>query len=591
MSWQERKWDTPVLRHPATFTGKSALCYTIPARDARGNATLIPGEDYLLSLALRAKDLGKNAFYDVTMQADDQPPTTLVLRTDETTPSFDNPDGFMPVGKTPIRMPKTLRDTLRLSVGLSGAGTLAIQDVQFINIEAVEGSFTGRKIVREKNLGYFAGNDRDNMVVKPDNMFSVAGFVYLFTGLIPWKELWLPTLIWTSVILLLMLGFFGINVILRKHWVEHERVALPILRFYRLYFAGGIDEVSGKPVPAIWQNKMMWLGFACLFPIVMMKGLHYYYPAIPSPPTEYVAIDDYFTNPALKLFVSTIFISIIFSLLSIALLVEKDILFSVWTCYLLCNFFQFFGKTLNFNQINGYPWLKQQNIGSYFAYASLGLFAARKHLGQVIRHIFGRVRLDETREAIPYRTAFVLVVVSFAGLIAWSIWTEMGWVTGAIFFAFIFFFAVAASKIRAESSAFYHSWMPTGNVACILLPALGGFAFFSMKSMIVASLVGTMVFSVIFLAISPMQVEMFELGHHFKVRPRDIGAGLLLGVAGGMIIYTFVHLLYVYGYGGENVATNWAMEGEAWAVRWKEFARARIKPMRRAPGRRRHPRR
>ncbi len=103
--------------------------------------------------------------------------------------------------------------------------------------------------------------------------------------------------------------------------------------------------------------------------------------------------------------------------------------------------------------------------------------------------------------------------------------------------------------------------MPTGNVACILLPALGGFAFFSMKSMIVASLVGTMVFSVIFLAISPMQVEMFELGHHFKVRPRDIGAGLLLGVAGGMIIYVFVHMLYVYGYGGENVATNWAMGG------------------------------
>ncbi len=79
LSWQDREWDTPVLRHPAAFTGKSVLCYTIPARDAHGHATLIPGEDYLLSLALRAKNLGKNAFYDVTMQADDQPATTLVL--------------------------------------------------------------------------------------------------------------------------------------------------------------------------------------------------------------------------------------------------------------------------------------------------------------------------------------------------------------------------------------------------------------------------------------------------------------------------------------------------------------------------------
>ena len=358
-----------------------------------------------------------------------------------------------------------------------------------------------------------------------------------------------------------MLGFLGMNAIMRRHWVENERVSLPVLQFYRMYFGGGIDPVSGKATQPIWRNKVMWIGFACLFPIVMLKGLHFYFSALPTIPTEYSAIDIYFTNPTLRLYFSSMFISIIFSLLSIALLVEKDILFSVWSCYFLFNFFNFFGKTLNLTQYAGYPWQPQQCVGAYLAYASLALLAARKHLVKVFYHIIGRKKIDDSAEPVPYRTAFLLIIVSSIGLIGWSVWTEMGVLTGIIFFGVTCILAIAASKVRAESSAFYHSWIPCNNVSYLLFTTLGGFALFSMKSIIVAGIVGTMVFSIIFLAVSPIQLEMFELGNHFKIRPRDIVGGLLLGSIGGMIIYGVVHLIFIYGLGSENVATNWGLSG------------------------------
>jgi hypothetical protein len=63
-----------------------------------------------------------------------------------------------------------------------------------------------------------------------------------------------------------------------------------------------------------------------------------------------------------------------------------------------------------------------------------------------------------------------------------------------------------------------------------------------------------------FLVIAPVQVEMMELGRHFKVRPRDVGAGLTMGVLGGLFIGGFVLLCWLYGFGGNSLKTTWPYE-------------------------------
>ena len=41
------------------------------------------------------------------------------------------------------------------------------------------------------------------------------------------------------------------------------------------------------------------------------------------------------------------------------------------------------------------------------------------------------------------------------------------------------------------------------------------------------------------LLIAPVQVEMLEMGRHFNIRRRDVGAGLSLGLLGGLFYKSF----------------------------------------------------
>ena len=56
---------------------------------------------------------------------------------------------------------------------------------------------------------------------------------------------------------------------------------------------------------------------------------------------------------------------------------------------------------------------------------------------------------------------------------------------------------------------------------------------------------------------------MMELGRFFKVRPRDIGAGLFMGLLGGVLIGGFVLLCWAYGRGADNMSYSWPF-GQGW---------------------------
>ena len=111
----------------------------------------------------------------------------------------------------------------------------------------------------------------------------------------------------------------------------------------------------------------------------------------------------------------------------------------------------------------------------------------------------------------------------------------------------------AASKIRAECGAPFGGLTPYYGLQ--FMTALGGFAVFKSTAMLVATVASGFMCTTVFLLIAPVQVEMMELGRHFQVRSRDIGAGLTLGLFGGLFIGGFVLLCWMYGFGANTLRT------------------------------------
>lgn len=563
VEWKGKKWNSPVLSNTRDPQGKAMLTFTIP-RTLPGREALIPGEKYLLALLVKADNFEGNSYYFINSRVDAGPDKTIFRNSappGPATPTFSNRGGFQRLLFCPFTLSPDLREKQTLAIGISGPGTLTLQDIQFYSSRAIEDAYSGVKIVKASNWGKLRSSERDSTIVKPDVIFSFAGLKYLFHGFIPWDQWVKPLFAWLLLIGALFLGFLGFNVIMRKQWVDNERYTFPMNIFPRLLFGGG-ESMDGSKQISVFQNKVVWLGFAVALPICLLRVLHLYFPSLPGQflndleLNRGISVAGYFTDPAIQAYFTNVRISFSFTIFAIALLVEKDILFSIWSCYFLFHIFYLFGKVFNFYRYASYPWDSGQCIGSFIAFAILGVITARRHLAKVFRHVVGKkTTLDDAVETVSYRTALIYILISIALLIGWAIWTNMGAMTGILFLSFIFITAFSASKIRAEYGPAWGYWTPYMTLGFIT--AVGGLTTFGSTGMLVATMMSGFMFTSTFFFIAPVQVEMMELGRHFKVRPKDIGCGLSMGLVGGVLIGGYVLLCWVYKFGADNLKYYW----------------------------------
>ena len=84
-----------------------------------------------------------------------------------------------------------------------------------------------------------------------------------------------PILSWSIVILLLSAIFLCLTAILRKQWVNREKLAYPIVQIPLL-----ITARSGS----IFRNRLLWIGFGLAAGINLFNGLQFFFPILPAIP-------------------------------------------------------------------------------------------------------------------------------------------------------------------------------------------------------------------------------------------------------------------------------------------------------------------
>ena len=290
------------------------------------------------------------------------------------------------------------------------------------------------------------------------NFYYGHSTLYNSANLSPWI---VPVLAWSAFALVLLTTMLCVNSILRKQWVESERLTFPIITLPL-----EMTEDSGS----LFRNKHMWLGFGLAGGLTLLAGLNYLYPTVPHLQIARQNIGQYFVTPPWNA-MGGIQMGFYFWAIGIAFLMPLELSFSCWFFYWLTRMELVGSRWLGFNELTvtgggfdrAYPFLNSQAYGAYVGFFVMTMWTSRRYLGRVFRTAFlGTKEEDESREAIPYRTAILGAVGGFLFLGAFAL--KMGMSPGVVLVYFVLYFMIIViiSRIRAELGFPTHDMYPMG---------------------------------------------------------------------------------------------------------------------------------
>ncbi len=277
---------------------------------------------------------------------------------------------------------------------------------------------------------------------------------HFFEGLpegasIPWG-LWLrPLAYWSVFFAAFYFAMVALMVILRKQWIENERLIYPIVRAP----LDMIGQQRGGLLSSFFRNPLMWLGFAVASIVTSSIGLHEYYDFIPSLNVLYPGI----TLPMLRESIQLRFM-ISFPVLGFAYLINQDVAFGLW-------FLDVLAKVLNgvFNTVGVYLRLRVNHyggssgifsstaIGAMVTLVLYGAWVARGHLKDVVRKAFTRAPdVDDSGEILSYRNAVLGLLLSAAVMLLWLSAAGLPVWAGVLFLFIAFVIFIAITRIVVE---------------------------------------------------------------------------------------------------------------------------------------------
>ena len=287
--------------------------------------------------------------------------------------------------------------------------------------------------------------------IVPDAAGAVRGY---YVGIpneapIPWM-VWITPVFWWMTFFagLLSVGLCTV-VLFRKQWVEHERLSYPLAQIPVLLTEK--SDVSDSPWPAFMRKRTFVIGFTLTF-LAMLWNLGAYWNLWSALPIESKNGFELKLGPAFPgQFIRMNLISF-----TMAFFINVDVLFSIWL-------FQIFNTleqgTLNRIGISASSGtvipgglVAVQFIGGMIAFVGFVVWTARRHLGEVWRHIRKRpTSLNDEDELISYRTAVVVGVIGLLYIIGWLHAMGMSIPVTVLLLAFLFTFYLALCRVLAET--------------------------------------------------------------------------------------------------------------------------------------------
>jgi len=265
-------------------------------------------------------------------------------------------------------------------------------------------------------------------------------------GQVPWGAWVRPLLAWLPMLLAVHFVMICMMVLLRKQWVDNERLAYP-LTYLPLALAGA----GSNGWPVILKRATFWIGFAIAFLVGIWVGLHNYFPSVPAPKLDQgVTVIEGVWGLSFR---------ISFPMIGFFYLVSLETSFSLWFFNLLAQATQAIMNVVGIASTENLgiygatdPIFKYMGAGAFLALVGSGLWVARGHLGLIWRRVIGEAgsEVDE-REILSYRVAFWGMIIGLVLVGWWLAASGMPVMVVPLFLILAFVFFVGLTRVVAES--------------------------------------------------------------------------------------------------------------------------------------------
>ncbi len=269
---------------------------------------------------------------------------------------------------------------------------------------------------------------------------------------VPWHA-WLRPAIGWSVFLV---GLFGsilcMMVILRRQWVENERLQFPLVTVYLSLIE---PPAPGKLLNPLFRNRLFWIGFAIVGGINLFNGLSVYFPRnIPPIPLSF-DINKIATEEPWRYCEWTFFSQrIYFTIIGLTMFMQTRTAFSLWFTYALLQVAHM-AAGLRQTEISE-PMQFDQLFGAEVVFCAMLLYIARHHLLAVLRQMFGPGRPDDPRgRYLPYRLAGWGFICCQLVLIAWLMTVGTTLIGALVISLMLMMLYLVLARIVADTGMIY----------------------------------------------------------------------------------------------------------------------------------------
>jgi len=368
---------------------------------------------------------------------------------------------------------------------------------------------------------------------------------------VPWREWAGPLVFWVPFMLVVVVFSSSVVQMVHRQWSKHELLAYPIGDVAGYV----IGERPGRAFPALFYQKLFWMGFAAVSFIYLVNGLSEWFPLVPHFRLrfgdwgfirEFPFLAKYCPN-----YVWSFFCWLIHPyMIALAVLLPSEVSLTCWLGWILMLVGAGFYFLLTGDGITASNTFSIHS-GMYLGILGFVLFVGWREYVRIawFAATFRRVEDPELRQAVVACRVFVL---AFAGLVLLLMYAGLHWLNALAITAGFGLIVIVIARVTAEIGIPYllNFW----GMARFVPWKMFGPAFFGPKGLAVMAVVGGVLDAFPANTVAANETtcrKLQERGGRALLRVR-FNVILLLAACVAIASMVFAHLWNDYSFGGRN---------------------------------------